>query len=505
MIRLKKTLALLSTLAAVLALMLGSAAAARSVRIAGPQTLQLVDETGQLQTEWAIAATIQDVLQLDNILYVACGPQGVLVFDLTTSPQPALLERIAEGRNVVKLAHNGQSLLVVAADFAALTYSLADPRQPVPTAIPLPAGGAPSSAGPPRTVAAGQPLTIPSPASAAQRELTLNPEGPRAPQAGWARVTAVRGGSVAIVSSVPVQIGDRFVVRSQRRVKVSAPTAEHPLYAPSNRAMGMFVVTQTSGFTASGPLPRGTVAAVGDLAEPTPAPLRAPKVAPRLWYGMGRFSATVRPVIEVGGFSSSVSSGLGLLSDVTFEYYFRVPIKLGVQLAPLGLVTGDRTGFSGELRALLAFSSSYFELGIEPGVEVHVIEQTSFLVGYGMRLGSLDGLNLILHNAYALMTSTGRLEFASMTGEINIPVASRFNLYITGGGSAYWGYGTLGLKYFLRGGGGPGTVIVQSAVGGAYLSDHCQNSSFSTRTNFCQSAQVSGVGPAIALGVDARF
>ena len=29
------------------------------------------------------------------------------------------------------------------------------------------------------------------------------------------------------------------------------------------------------------------------------------------------------------------------------------------------------------------------------GVEVHVIEQTRFLVGYGMRLGSLDGLNLI--------------------------------------------------------------------------------------------------------------
>ena len=505
MIRLRKTLTLLSTLTVVVSLLLGSAdaVAARSVRITGPQTLQLVDETGQLQAEWAIEATIQDVLQLDSILYVAGGPQGVLVFDLAAAPKPALLQRIAEGRNVVKLAHNGQSLLVVVADFSALTYSLADPRQPVPTAIPLPAGGSPSSIGLPRPGAPG--LAPPSPITPGQRELILNPEGPRAPQAGWARVTAVRGGSVAIVSSVPVQVGDRFVVRSQRRVKVSAPTTEHPLYAPSNRAMGMFVVTQTSGFTASGPLPRGTVAAVGDLAEPSPAPLRAPKVAPRLWYGMGRFSATVRPVIEVSGLDSTISSGLGLLSDVTFEYYFRVPIKLGVQLAPLGLVTGNRVGFSGELRALLAFSSSYFELGLEPGVEVHVIEQTRFLVGYGMRLGSLDGLNLILHNSYALNTSGARLEFASITGEINIPVASRFNLYLTGGGSAYWGYGTLGLKYFLRGGGGPGTVILQSALGGAYLSDRCQSSSFSTRTNYCQSAKVDGVGPAIALGVDARF
>lgn len=498
---LKKTLVLVWMWVVIVMLAASSAVAAKGVRIAGPQLLQLVDEAGQPLSEWTVESTIQDVLQLEDTLYVACGPQGVFVFDLAAPQKPAQLGRLAEGRNVVKLAHNGKSLLVVVSDFSALTYSLADPRQPVPTVIPPPTGGLQATIGRPLGPVLGQPAPGAVSAAAAQRELMLAPEGPRAPQTNWARVTVVRGGSIAILAPGPVQVGDRFVVRSQRRVKVSDPTTTHSLYGPSNQAMGMFVVTRASGNTGSGPLPRGTVAAVGDLAEPTPAPLRAPKAAPRLWYGMGRFSGTLRPLIEVGGPTSS--SGVGLLSEVTLEYYFKVPIKLGVQLAPLGLITGSRVGFTGEIRALIAFASSYFELDLEPGVEVHRVEQTRPLFGYGLRLGSLDGLNLILHNAYAL--ANARLEFASITGEINIPVASRFNLYLTGGGSAYYGYGTLGLKYYLRGGGGPGTVILQAAAGGAYLSDRCQGGSGSTRAGFCQSGAVDAVGPTLAFGVDARF
>lgn len=503
MTSLKKVRILLSLLAAVAVLAPNSARAEKGVRVTGPQTLQLVDEAGQQQAEWTVEATIQDVLQLGDTLYVACGPSGVLIFDLTTPAKPSLVGRLAGGRNVVKLAHNGQSLLVMVADYSALTFSLADPRQPAPTVI-SPLGGLSGGAAPP-----------PPPANPAgpppQRELPLPPEAPRAPQLGWARVTKVRGGSVAIEAPSPVQVGDRFVIRSQRRVRVSDPTSAHPLYAPSNQAMGMFVVTQASGDIGSGPLPRGTVAEVGDLAEPTAAPLRTPKVAPRLWYGMGRFYGTLRPLIEVG--TLSTSSGLGMLSELTFEYYFRVPIKLGVQLAPMGLVTGSSTGFSGELRALLSFASSYFELGLEPGVELHRIDQPLFLIGYGLRLGSLDGLNLILHNSYGVVSTynyntfknSALLDFASATGEINIPLASRFNLYLTGGGSAYWAYGTIGLKYYLRGGGGPGTLIFQSALGGAWVSDRCRNSANTTRASYCQSASAEAVGPVLALGIDARF
>ncbi|HRI53202.1 MAG TPA: hypothetical protein PLW65_23780, partial [Pseudomonadota bacterium] len=341
-------------------------------------------------------------------------------------------------------------------------------------------------------------------------DLASAPDGPRASTAQWARVTKVRGGWIAVETTGPAQLGDRFIVRSQRRVRVSDPTAPGRLYAPSNQAMGMFVVTRVVGEVASGPLPRGTVARVGDLAEPTAAPFYAPKVAPRLWYGMGRFYGTLQPLIGIGrsAFSGSWNSGLGLLSELTFEYYFRIPLKLGVQVVPLGLVTGGTPGLSTELRALISFASSYFELGLSPGAELHLLGQQRFTIGFMLRLGSLDGLNLILHNSYVLVAgsyNSTQLAFGSITGEINIPLARRFSLYLNGGGSSYWGYGTLGLKYYLRGGGGPGTLIINSGAGGAWVSDRCVTTGASTNTQYCSSRSTEGVGPTLALGLDARF
>lgn len=487
----------------------GPAAGARLARVAGPQSLQLVDDAGQVQATWTVAATIQDVLQVGDTLYVACGPAGVLIYDLATPdpaapPAPSLRGRIAEGRNVVKLAHNGRSLLVAVADFSALTFSLDEPHKPLPEALLPPTGGslaalAPVLSAPPPVAARAVPL-----------DLASAPDGPRAPTARWARVTKVRGGWIAVDTTGPAQLGDRFIVRSQRRVRVSDPTATGRLYAPSNQAMGMFVVTRVVGEVASGPLPRGTVAQVGDLAEPTAAPFYAPKVAPRLWYGMGRFYGTLQPLIEVGrgSFSSNSSSGLGLLSEFTFEYYFRFPLKLGVQAVPLGLVTGGTTGLSTELRALISFASSYFELGLSPGAELHLLGQPRFTIGYMLRLGSLDGLNLILHNSYFLVTgayTSTQLSFSSITGELNIPLARRFNLYLNGGGSSYWAYGTLGLKYYLRGGGGPGTLILNSGAGGAWVSDRCMTTTISTNSQYCDYKSTEGVGPTLALGLDARF
>lgn len=475
------------------------AVAARLARVVGPQALQLVDEAGQVQATWTVASTIQDVLQVGDTLYVACGPAGVLIFDLTTldpvvPPAPRLRGRIAEGRNAVKLAHNDRSLLVAVTELAALSFSLEDPYQPRPE-VPTPP-------------AAGQPPAAPLPAPASVPRLASPPLDS---EDRWARVVKVRGGSIAVQLSGPVQVGDRFIIHSRRRVRITDPTAATTLYAPSNQPMGMFVVTRVSDDYASGPLPRGTVAEVGDLAEPTEARFTAPKVAPRLWYGMSRFYGTLSPLIEVATstYAGATNSGLGLLGQLTFEHYFRFPLKLGVQLAPLALVTGERIGLNTELHALIAFASSYFELGLTPGAELHLLGQQQFSIGYQLRLGSLDGLNLIFHNSYVLASGDyGRgtqLTFGSATAEINIPLASRFNLYLTGGGSSYWAYGTVGLKYYLRGGGGPGTLIVHSGLGGAWVSDRCVAGANSTNSQYCYGVRSEAAGPALAVGLDARF
>lgn len=478
---------------------LESEAVARSVRLAGPQTLQLVDEPGQPQLSWTVESIILDVLQIGDTLFVACGPRGVLIYALASPPSsppasPRLVGRIAEGRNVIKLAANGESLLLVAADYSTLSFSLADPQKPTPTRLPGQSWSGAASA-----VAAGLPPGS-SPYAAPPAAV---------PRSEWAQVITVHGGwvTVRLHGAGSTQVGDRFIIRSQRRVRVSDPTGTRSLFAPSNQAMGMFVASHVEGDVASGPLPRGTIAHVGDLAEPTLAPLSAPLVGPQLWYGMGRFYGTLRPILSIASPKSGDNGGFGMLNDFTLEYYFRVPLKLGVQLGPQGLIVSNRTGLTTELRALLSFASSYFELGLEPGGELHLVGPSRMVLGYMLRIGSLDGLNLIFRNSYVLDFSSGRVEvpLAIVNGEINIPVAQRFNLYFVGGASGSYGYGMTGLKYYLRGGGGPGSLIVQGSVGGAWINDRCLYNPDSTNTLQCQNGSVDGVGPALGLGIDARF
>jgi hypothetical protein len=272
----------------------------------------------------------------------------------------------------------------------------------------------------------------------------------------------------------------------------------------------MFVVTRVGGNGASGQLPRGTEAHLGDLAEPTSSPMSAPLVGPHLWYGMGRFYGTLTPILAVASTqgNSTTNASFGMLNQFTLEYYFKVPIKLGLQVAPMGFVVGNQPGVATEMQGQFAFSSSYFELGLSAGAELHLVAAQRPLVGWLMRLGSLDGLNLIFRNSYAVQTGsyTGNaLQFGSINAEINIPLAQRFTLYMAGGGAESYAYGTIGLKHYLRGGGGPGSLILHAGAGGAYVSDRCIANVDSTNYAQCQAQSSQGFGPALSLGLDARF
>ncbi|HNN97097.1 MAG TPA: hypothetical protein PKI03_32735, partial [Pseudomonadota bacterium] len=84
----------------------------------------------------------------------------------------------------------------------------------------------------------------------------------------------------------------------------------------------------------------------------------------------------------------------------------------------------------------------------------------------------------------------------------------RFTLQLTGAGSQTYGWGTLGLRYWLRGNGGPGTLILDSGVGGVFLNDSCW--SISQDTSACSrsvlyNAAASSAGPMASIGLDARF
>jgi hypothetical protein len=268
--------------------------------------------------------------------------------------------------------------------------------------------------------------------------------------------------------------------------------------------MGMFVVERLIENGGAGPLLKGTVARIGDVAEPTTQPLFEPKVAPRLWYGMTRIVANIRPFLAISPL------GFGMLNDFAVEYYAPVPIKIGAEIMPLGLTTAGGVGVVSEFRFRFAFASSYFEAGLAPGARVYRLGGSLFSLSYSVRLGSLDGLNLIFWNSFTLSPrSSGigkELQFSSAGGEINIPVARKFTINLNAGGAEEWVYGTVGLKYYLRGAGGPGTMILNSGFGGAWVTDRCQSSSGFTDSFRCDtSIRPNGFGPLISVGLDARL
>lgn len=496
-----------------------------SVRIADRESVQLLDAAGALVGTLKIPTShaVSDALRVGNVLYVACGPDGVLAFDLADAAGPRLVSRFAAGRNAVRLAVSGSQLLVIVAEYGALTYSLSDPQHPTASAMEaldplrgqasaLPTAQAvPSPAASPASTAVGNDAA-PSAAPAAPRPIKAVPE--EAARQGTARVTKVATGWVAIASNDPISVGDRFVLRSQRLVRTVDPTTGRSERRPSNEPLGQFAVeriyppSSENGralYVASGRLLRGTVTRVGDVAQPTSDPLREPLYVPRLWYGMFRFVGHLRPMFGVSPLA------FAMLNDFRFEYYLPVPLKVGVSVAPLGFMTNSPIGVLSEVRGHIGFSSSYFELSLDPGAILNRLGGTAFSFGFSLRLGSLDGLNLIFRSGYRLLSTGSRqpdFGFYNAGGEINIPLAKRFTLHLAGEGASAYFWGTLGLKYWLRGNGGPGTLILDSGVGGAYLDDQCRAIDSSSTT--CNNPSVSSSfaragGPLASLGLDARF
>ena len=197
------------------------------------------------------------------------------------------------------------------------------------------------------------------------------------------------------------------------------------------------------------------------------------------------------------------------MNDFRLEHYFGVPIKLGMSVAPLAFLSTNPVGVLSEVRLHAAFSSSYFEVSFDPGGILNRLGGMGFSFGWSFRLGSIDGLNLIFRNSYLLQrsnSSDSRFDFYAAGGEINIPLARRFTLHLVSEGSRAYVWGTLGLKYWLRGSGGPGTLILDSGIGGFYFNDRC--GAISNSSDACSGFSIGrseGGGPSASLGLDARF
>ena len=338
-----------------------------------------------------------------------------------------------------------------------------------------------------------------------------SPSPSPSPPAPVTRVRAVKNGWIAIESTEALHVGDRFEVRSQERVMVADPMTDEERAEIVSEPRGVFAVERLDGSVGLGRLPRGLIARVGDLVVRTSAPVRETLAAPAMWRSMTRVQAIARPLLAIDHL------GGGALSTLSVSRYFQPPLRAGIELAPVGLLiertrpeqgygTQGGTGVVGELRAFLAYSTDFFEVGLGMGPEFAAQNTTRLSLAPMVRLGSLDGLRLVVTNAYSYedRDNDPRFRFGSLTVEIGIPLNHQLTLDLQGGGSSRWGFGALALDTYLRGTGGPGTLILHTGVGAASIRDDGVVCDYSTGTT-CRGNEVRGWGPTIAIGFDARY
>jgi len=225
-------------------------------------------------------------------------------------------------------------------------------------------------------------------------------------------------------------------------------------------------------------------------------------MAPRLPRAVTRIHGTARPFISV------VGPGYGAISDLWIEHYFNAPLKLGVELAPLALaLEPDGAGAIAHARAHVAYADDFLEFGVGVGGRLQHFGPSGMSLAATLRLGSLDGLHLIVENAFSLVDNyyTRRLAFSlsNVMASVAIPLSARLAIELAGGfGYDFWAYGTVGLRHRVHGNGGPGTLMVSGALGLTWVIDRfpCQYSDVTP----CEGA-ASGLGPTIAVGLDRRF
>jgi hypothetical protein len=415
-----------------------------------------------------------------ELAYVALERGGIAVIALEPAP-PRLVRRLEEGRRFVRLVLTGDALLAVELREEAHAFTLSTPESPQPTTLaralsaPLPVASAPAAA--PPAVAS-------------------------APDAGPAlRVTVVEGGDVFLSGGRNVGLAEGA------RVRIVAPAG-----APRG-AEAVLEVVEVREADAIARLGRGESARVGDRVEPTPAPVTARLAAPPGNTHQLRYGFHARPFLAIDAETASGNNARagGVLMDAFVAYRLpNLPVVLHARLEPVGvgLGTGERhTPGLGYVAA--TYSADVIEVGLGVGALFGQNQQECFpeynefgqVVGQSctsstetgvgvqqlLRLGALDGFHLEWSSS--ILSRENQFVFGAGRGELQLPITTRFSLIaVGGGGRSGYAFGEVGIRSFLKGTGGAGSLLLTGTVGGVSLSD----------------GRGSLAGPSVALGLEWR-
>ena len=354
-------------------------------------------------------------------------------------------------------------------------------------------------------------------------------------------VTKVRG-DIAVLdigADAGVARGDRFEIRSQALTRQYS--LETGLYEqrPSNQITAVVQVTSVSPDKALVSLGRGDRARVGDHAVPSNRKTSGNTWFPGYERSLNRIQAKVGPYLGINTLSA------GMLTSVMYDRTFAFPMRLSAGFSNIGLVFGADFAAPFHLDVVPSYDTDYFEVGLGLGYVFSNHERRrglSFL--QKVRLGTVDGLNLTVQNAFiyerkrtsSWLAFGGSVDMKEMgedctptdedkdlTGyEFNwegvdaslaIPLTRRVTLVTDWSYSnAGWFYGDLGIRTLVMGNGGHGTLIIPVTIGGVALNDYvpsgketyCDADANKVSTLQQYDSRVYG-GPVVTIGIDYRW
>lgn len=456
------------------------------------------------------------ILRWGPYLYVACRRAGLLVVDVSNPQQPKVVSQQAKGSDVIGVRQEGTLLLLDVAQYKFRVLSLIQPNRPIPitsSGVQVTPGQAkavktkPVQLAPPvkRTPAQVQPPKRREPAQAGPQQDDGSSKNrfdkykENKLERIKGRVIRVSRGFVVINkgSKDGLQKGDRIAIRAHRLIRKYDPEADKTVSKPSMNLTAVILLTKVSSNSASGRLGRGDRAYAKDYFETTQKPLTQRLFFPARPGAYWRLRFGLSPIIGVD------ASAVSFLSFSSISYTFELPFKIEIAMSPTTFTLGSPNSHaSSNLLAIFSYSTSYIELMLGIGYQGVVGGISGMLLMQGIRLGAVDGLNLIFYNQLVLAPSVlgvtdSRLTFqvGAIHGEINIPLTQQVTLYLAGGGGTVsWFQGTIGIRTYLWGRGGPNTFILSGALGGAGVNPNTVNRNVA-----------SAVGPLISAEIDWRF
>jgi hypothetical protein len=474
----------------------------------------------KIETKDAISCMIAG----ENI-FVARGVSGVDVYKITSDKKVERLSNLALPNEAIGFKMDGENISVITASFS---YVLINKN----------ADGSFSTASVAKEVF-GQKVGVVAGATnkmAGQQKSTLEAKRVEG------KVIEVTPGYAIIDlgSKDGIEKNMRIEILSMEPKKIYNIKTRTYEMMPSMESTAVSPVVQVSEDRCMIQIGRGNRVAVGDIALLTEKPLSESLYAPSYEKNLHRIYGRIAPFVGIETLT------IGSLFSLMYDYTFSIPLKIEGGLRNAGILFSKSNTSPFQLDIIPSYNTDLFEVGLGGGYSYsgHKLKR-NFTFLQKVRLGAVDGTNFTMWNSFIYQekhsswfsfdiagSESGsevkkvgdpctpnkerEYEFAwnGFDIEASAPVSKSVNLFIHWAYSqAGWFTGEIGIKNFIRGNGGDGTIIIPVSIGGAAVVDYkSQTTSLlvcnpdTKRLEYEKDWNSEGfAGPIVSIGIDYRW